>query len=219
MPYSLKKHKGTLTWKFNQSDFSSVYKSCDKTKNGICQTLASKWLADFRNKTSLQASISNAKGKVDPAKIALLSQHFGTNLGTNGSEQQQNAKDWLGYSANLQQKGTGLAGGDYRKKGSFNVPHPDMNCIYSMLDGRLRYIKKGNAYVLMSIFGRGFFGKESGHALAMIIKEDRSVMFFDPNCGEMTFSTYKDFKGWFPTFMKSQYGGWMDQKLSLSIFV
>lgn len=188
----------------------TLIESLPYTSNGICQALSAKWIAEHANGGSLFNWLCE-KGTtvVKPAAIVNLMINFTESVQKTGPLANK-SKDidikaqssGLFYQDFITEKYLGLYG--VRRRGSI-LANSTVGSMGSQLSGGTNGYKlasrfqpswmntKGEAYVLVSIMGKG------GHALAGYIAGSE-VALFDPNFGEFYFSKFNHFYKWFVYF-------------------
>ena len=193
---------GQCTWRFSQAKdpVRSLIGNSSKTKKGICEIVAAKWVCERANGRSLETwlnvgGVTGKRDKLDKSKLALLAMTFGTGApGNDADRQRENTKNWMRTQGVNEKTGrawtedNGYTGG----------------CAEGILDALEEH--RGPFRALLSVWGSTFLGS-SGHIMAVDVGAP-NVLYFDPNFGEFQFPTFAGFKSWFTTYYATSRCGW-----------
>jgi YopT-type cysteine protease-like protein len=180
-----------------------------QTKNGICQALAAKWIAEHANGGSLfnwlctpgttnvkQSAITSlmvnfTESVTSAGKLANQTEGIGGRSTSSGLYHQDFITEKYLQLYGLKRRGS-MGGSTVGSMASQLSTGATGNALASRFQPSWMNTK-GEAYILVSIMGSG------GHALAGYVAGSE-VILFDPNYGEFYFPKFENFFKWFLYF-------------------
>jgi YopT peptidase len=199
---------GTCSYVFSQVSppVGDLIGTVPASAGGICELLSAKWVELHAKGTSLSAWLGNP---IDPSKIRMVMQYFiiGESMspkhmigkGTSAPNDQTKATKIYLESRGLRMM-IGATPGRYdvvsgkvdRGKGKRRVMAHNL---------ALKVVSTHNPYVMIGVWGPG-----GAHAMAAHLAGD-TVLYFDPNFGEFTFTSRASFVDWLPKFWHTSFYG------------
>lgn len=206
-------HGGQCTWHFSQAKdpVRTLIGSSSKTKAGICEILAAKWMCERHNGRSLETwitvgGVGGNRRNLDRSKLALLAMTFGTGIERDDDEvQREHTENWMRTQGVVPRRGRA-----WLRDEGFNG---------DVADGMVGDLQQHAApyRALITVHGTTAFTGEQGHIMALDV--GATIAYFDPNFGEFTFPTFGAFSAWFIAYYaKSRYGWVMNQSYKVQYF-
>lgn len=193
---------GTVVKEFSQSvaPTSTLIGLHGATKDGICQALTNKWIAEHANDGSLWSWLCASGGQVQQAKIANLMLNFidSTSMAApTGIDPQKLISEKYLFQYGVVRRVDIVSGNRvYNEAMKSLAPNPALgSSIAAAMVGR--GLKNANgSYRMVS-----FKGTKGGHVVAAWVAQD--VAFFDSNFGEYWFEKSEQFVKWFPKYWQA----------------
>jgi hypothetical protein len=217
-------YNGACKWHFSQAKdpVRTVISKNKRTKNGICEILAAKWITEGYRQGSLRswlAGASEGRQGMDVAKISLLAQTFGTAIINGDDAEEHQAKcteHWL-RSHDVRPR-------DYEDSEGFWVGGTKFNPEEDLLATLRRRVNRETRfplYALITVGERHRLLGALGHIMAVKVGpiNGADILYFDPNYGEFAFNGWNGFKDWFNYYWrKSHYQQFMGTYWRLRYF-
>ena len=174
------------------------------TRNGICQALSAKWIAEHANDSSLWYWLfASGTTNVKQASFANLMVNFTESVQRTGAVSNPTTRDYSGgdfyqdhvtdkYLSLYKVKRRGAANAGFMGSMSNQLPVGSWGTNLANRFQESWLNARGGSYILISIMGNG------GHAMAAYVGKD--IAFFDPNFGEYWMPDTNKFYSWFQQF-------------------
>lgn len=204
------RHNGVVVSRMSQavSPIKDLIATDPVTKNGICQALTNKWIADHANGGSMWNDLcSNVAGQVcfDIGKLKQLMGEFKWGVG-GANEQKLRAEIYLDQHG--VRRRSDIVSGDrvYSENMTSLAPDPSLGIKIGRAISVAGNMNSGGSYRMISIKAAG-----AGHVFAAYVggastsSPESDVAFYDSNFGEFWFERAIDFRHWYRVLWSRTY--------------